>query len=109
LVATPRDVAAVGTTWQPVERLSTYTELRYIGSMYLDTTSNGATARLQQGAIPLVNASVRYAWDRRTDLFVSLVNLLDREYSENAYTINQPYNRTLSMPRTATAGVTLRF
>ncbi|HND24495.1 MAG TPA: TonB-dependent receptor [Rhodocyclaceae bacterium] len=109
LVATPRDVAAVGTTWQPVERFSTYTELRYIGSMYLDTTSNGATARLQQGAIPLVNASVRYAWDRRTDLFVSLVNLLDREYSENAYTINQPYNRTLSMPRTATAGVTLRF
>ena len=43
------------------------------------------------------------------DLQLAFKNLFDRRYSENAYTYNQPYNRTLSQPRALNAGVRLRF
>lgn len=109
LVAVPKDVASLGATWSPVEKLRTFAEIRYIGSMLLDTTSNSGSMRFGQGSNTIVNASASYAWSPSLDVFANVVNLFDREYSENAYTWNQPYNRTLSQPRALSAGVKLRF
>jgi outer membrane receptor protein involved in Fe transport len=109
LVAVPKDVASFGATWSPVEKLRTFAEIRHIGSMLLDTTSNSGSMRFGQGSNTIVNASVSYAWSPSLDVFANVVNLFDQEYSENAYTWNQPYNRTLSQPRALNTGVKLRF
>lgn len=109
LVGVPKDLASIGATWKPIERLRTSVELRYIGAMLLDTTSNNNTTRFGQAASTVVNASATFALNRTTDLFGSVVNLFDRSYSENAYAYNQPYNRSLSQPLTVTGGVRLRF
>jgi outer membrane receptor protein involved in Fe transport len=108
LVAVPKNVAHLGTTWKPIERLRLYAEVRYIGPMMIDTTSTSGI-RARQGGSSVVNVSANYAWDARTDLFINAVNLFDREYSENAYTVTQPYNRTLSSPLAMNAGVRFRF
>jgi iron complex outermembrane receptor protein len=76
--------------------------------MLLDTTSN-SSMRFGQGSNTIVNASATYALEKSVDVFGSVVNLFDRGYSENTYAYNQPYNRTLSQPRTLTAGVRVRF
>ena len=109
LVAVPKDLASLGVNWRPVEKLRTFAEVRYIGAMLLDTTSNSGSMRFGQGSNTVVNASASYAWSKSADVFASVVNLFDRRYSENAYTYNQPYNRTLSQPRALNAGVRLRF
>ncbi len=109
LIAVPKDLASVGVNWRPMEKLRSFAEVRYIGAMLLDTTSNAGTMRFGQGSNTVVNASASYAWSKSTDIFASVVNLFDRRYSENAYTYNQPYNRTLSQPRALNAGVRLRF
>ncbi|RTL56858.1 MAG: TonB-dependent receptor [Rhodocyclaceae bacterium] len=109
LTAVPKQVATVSATWNPAERVQTYMEVRYIGPMMIDTTSNSSTLRARQGGNTVVNLSTSYRWDRDTDLFLSAVNLFDRAYSENSYTYNQPYNRTLSSPLALTAGVKFRF
>jgi len=38
-----------------------------------------------------------------------VVNVLDKVYSENAYTYGQTYSQTLSSPRTLNVGVKVRF
>ncbi len=108
LVAVPKNVAHLGATWKPIERLRLYAEVRYIGPMMIDTTSTSGI-RARQGGSSVVNVSANYAWDARTDLFINATNLFDREYSENAYTVTQPYNRTLSSPLAMNAGVRFRF
>jgi outer membrane receptor protein involved in Fe transport len=50
-----------------------------------------------------------YQFRKNLDLTLSAVNLFNTEYSENAYTFNQPWGRTLSMPRTVSMGVKARF
>ena len=109
LVAVPKDLASVGLNWRPIDKLRTFTEVRYIGAMLLDTTGNNGTTRYGQGANTIVNASATWAWSPILDIFGSVVNLFDRAYSENAYAWNQPYNRSLSQPRALTAGVRMRF
>jgi len=109
LTGVPKTTASFGATWKPMDRLRTYVEVCYIGSIMIDTTSNSNTMRAQQGGNTVVNLSTSYAWDKNTDLFLSAVNLFNRSYSENSYTYNQPYNRTLSSPLAMTAGVKLRF
>ena len=109
LVAVPRNVAVLGATWKPLEKLRTYAEMRYIGTMLLDTTSNAGTLRYGQGGNTVVNASASYAVNGSTDLFLSAVNLFNHRYSENSYTFNQPYNRTLSQPLSCSIGLKLRF
>lgn len=109
LAGVPKDLASIGANWKPTPRLRTFAEVRYIGAMLLDTTSNSSTMRFGQGSNTIVNASATYALEKTVDLFGSVVNLFDRGYSENTYAYNQPYNRTLSQPRTLTAGVRVRF
>jgi outer membrane receptor protein involved in Fe transport len=63
-------------------------------------------------AFPLVfvvSSSAQYAVSKDTDLTFSVVNLLDKVYSENAYTYGQTYSQTLSSPRTLNVGVKVRF
>lgn len=108
LTATPKDVAMLSASWKPTEQLRLYAEVRYIGPMMIDTTSTSGV-RARQGGSSVVNVSANYAWDARTDLFINATNLFDRDYSENAYTYNQPYNRTLSSPLAMNAGVRFRF
>ena len=82
-------------------------QARYIGSMNIDITSAGGP--YQQGDITVWDASTQVALSPSVDLSASVVNLLDTQYSENAYTYNQPWIRTLSMPRTPTLGLKMRF
>ena len=108
IAGVPRDTATVGVTWMPIEKLRTYAELRYIGTMPYDTTSV-ANRVFEQGSITAFNASVNYAVNKSTDVFMNGVNLFNRDYTENTYAATQPFNRTLSMPRMVSAGVRLRF
>ncbi|HJV52068.1 MAG TPA: TonB-dependent receptor, partial [Noviherbaspirillum sp.] len=109
LAGVPKNVASLGATWKPRDKWQTYAELRYIGPMLLDTTSNGGMARFEQGGNTIVNASASYAWSKAVDLYANVVNLLDREYTENPYNMNQPYNKVLSMPRAVNVGLRMRF
>jgi outer membrane receptor protein involved in Fe transport len=77
--------------------------------MLLDTTSNNSTVRFGQGSNTIVNASARYAWSKTMELFASVENLFNREYTESPYAFNQPFNQVLSMPRFVNAGVRVRF
>lgn len=109
LAAVPKDVATLGVAWKPVESLRTHAELRYIGSMYYDNTSNTTGPWYRQGGNTIYDVSAVYAWDKTTDLSASIVNLFDHRYSENAYQYTQPYTATLSSPRMINVGLKVRF
>ena len=98
----------LGVTWKPSAPLQTNLQMRYIGAMNIDTTSTSGVA-YTQGDITVFDASMQYKFNKNLDVSASVVNLLDTQYSENAYTYNQPWNKTLSMPRTLTLGMKLRF
>jgi outer membrane receptor protein involved in Fe transport len=111
LAGTPRNVGTFGALWKPQDRLQFYAQARYIGGMYIDTTTTTTPARVfyEQGGFTVFDASMAYRWSKTVDLTASVVNLFDKTYSENAYTFNQPWNRTLSMPRTVNLGMRVRF
>ncbi len=112
LAATPENMANVSVSWQPQSKLRTNFQARYIGPMIIETsTTAGPTygVSYEQGGMTIFDASAQYAVTKDTDLTFSVVNLLDKEYSENAYTHDQPWNRTLSSPRTFNVGVKVRF
>ena len=107
LAATPEHMANVSLSWQAPGKLRTNIQARYIGSMLIDTTSTGGP--YEQGGMTIFDASAQYAWSKDTDLTFGVMNVFDKEYSENSITYNQPWNRTLSMPRTFNVGVKYRF
>lgn len=109
LVAVPKNSGSLAATWKPMAGLRTYAEVRYIGPMLLDTTSNAGTMRYGQGGASVVNVSASYALNEQHELTVSVVNLFNREYSENSYTFNQPYNRMLSAPQSINVGLKVKF
>lgn len=109
LVGVPRNTALLSATWKPDRKLRAYLEARYTGAMLLDTTSNNGTTRFGQGSSTIVNASIDYALNARSNFFLSASNLGGRQYGESAYSISQPYNQQLSAPRTINAGVRTRF
>ncbi len=90
-----------------VTSLRTYAGLRYIGPMLIDTTSAGGP--YGQASNTVYNASAIYALNKSMDVVASVVNLFNRQYSENSYNYSQPYNQTLSMPRSVNAGLNVRF
>ena len=108
LAGIPQDVATFGATWKPNAAWQSHVQARYIGSMNIDTTST-AGGEYKQGDVTVWDASMLYKFSKDVDLSASVVNLLDTQYSENAYTFNQPWSRTLSMPRTLTLGLKMRF
>jgi iron complex outermembrane receptor protein len=108
LAGVPWDVATLGVTWQASGALQTYLQARYIGTMNIDTTSTAGAAYLQ-GPVAVWDGSVVYQLRKGLDLSASVANLFNTEYSENAYTYNQPWNRTLSLPRTLSVAMRARF
>jgi iron complex outermembrane receptor protein len=108
LVAVPKDVASLGATWKPFDKLRTYAQLYYIGPMYIDETSTPGV-NYRQGGSSIVNSSATYAVDKNMDVFLGLVNLFNKTYQESAYTVTQPWTQTLSMPRSVNVGLKARF
>lgn len=108
LAGVPKEVLNVGVAWQPMPKLRTYFQARYIGRMFVDTTTVPGTY-FSQGGATVFDASAAYAIAKDVELTASVQNLFDKVYSENAYTYNQPWNRALSLPLTASVGVRLRF
>jgi iron complex outermembrane receptor protein len=108
LVGTPMDVGALQLRWQATPDLQTQLSLRYIGRMPIDTTSVAGTA-FYQGSNTVLDASFSYRYNKQLDVWLSGSNLLDRSYSENGYIYTQPFNRTLSAPRTLQLGLRLRL
>jgi iron complex outermembrane receptor protein len=113
LSGVPKDVATLGVSWKPTDRLRTHAELRYIGSMYVDNTSGAIVANpsawLSQGSNTVYNASAIYVLDKSMDLVGSVINLFNHQYSENAYTYNSPQSATLSSPLTVNLALKVRF
>ncbi|NCT69087.1 MAG: TonB-dependent receptor [Rhodanobacteraceae bacterium] len=108
LVGVPKKMAALDATWKPTERVTAYAQIHYIGPLYLDETTTRGVYYGQGGNV-VCNASVRYELTKAIDLSLDLVNAFDRTYSENAYTITQPWSRSLSMPRTWYASATFKY
>lgn len=108
LAGTPWHVATAGVTWRPDSRLRVYAEAHYVGRLYIDTTSTVDT-RYSQGGATVWNASASWTVAANVSLNAGIQNAFGKSYSENAYTFNQPFNRTLSLPRTVMAGVKVRW
>lgn len=108
LVGVPRKMGSLNATWRPLDKLTVYGQMFYIGPMYLDETTTRGT-NYGQGGNVFYNASMSYALAGSLDLSASVVNAFDRKYSENAYAITQPWLQTLSMPRTFYVSATFKY
>ena len=108
LVGVPKKMGSLDATWKPTDKLTVYGQMFYIGPMYLDETTTPHTYYGQGGNI-VYNASVGYALTDSLDLSASVVNAFNKEYSEDAYAITQPWLRTLSMPRTFYVSATFKY
>jgi iron complex outermembrane receptor protein len=108
LAGVPKNVAVVGLTWKSGGAWRGRAQARYTGPMLLDTTSSSGI-RFGQGGTTVWDASLDYQWKRNVSMFLRLNNLLDRRYSEDTYSVKQPYNQTLSPPRALSAGVRVGF
>ena len=108
LVGLPRNIASLRVSWQPLPPLQLQAQGRYIGTTLIDTTSV-AGSTFSQGSATVFDASASWELGPRWNISASVVNALDRRYSEGGYTASQPWNRTLSQPRTFNAELRLRF
>ena len=108
LVGVPRKTGSLDATWRPLEKLTVYGQMFYIGPMYLDETTTRGT-NYGQGGNVVYNASASYALSPSLDLSASIENAFDKKYSENAYAITQPWQSTLSMPRTFYISATFKY
>lgn len=108
LAGVPKEMLNAGVAWQPLPRLRTYFQAHYIGRMFVDTTTVPGSY-FSQGGATVFDASAAYAVSRDVELTAGVQNLFNKVYSENAYSYNQPWNRTLSLPLTAFVGVKVRF
>lgn len=108
LVGVPKNVATIGATWSPSEAWRTRVQARYTGPMFLDTTSSPGV-RFAQGGNVVWDTNIEYRWSPAIALFVRATNVFDHRYSESTYSVNQPYNQTMSPPRAVSAGLRASF
>lgn len=108
LAGLPKKTGSLDATWKPTDRLTAYAQMFYIGPLYLDETTTPGT-QYGQGGNVVYNASLRYRLTKVTDLSLDVVNVFDRKYSENAYTVTTPWSRDLSMPRTFYLSATFKY
>ena len=104
LAGLPRDIAQLRIDWRRRPGLRARVEARYIGPLFTDTTSTANTV-YGQGSVVVVDASAGFRLAAGWDVTAAVTNALGREYSENTYAFTQPFNRTLSAPRTLSAGL----
>jgi len=76
--------------------------------MYYDVTTTTGTY-VEQGANLIYDTNFRYKYSKDTDVYMSVANLLNKNYSENDYTTDKTYGRTLSPPRIITIGAKIGF
>jgi iron complex outermembrane receptor protein len=108
LVGVPKKMGSLDATWKATDKITAYAQMFYIGPLYVDETTTPDT-HYGQGGNVVYNASVSYALNDSLSLFASVVNVFNREYSENSYAITQPWARTLSMPRTLYLSASFRY
>jgi iron complex outermembrane receptor protein len=101
----PRYVAGANLTWNIGSRWTHFAELRYNGSMLLSSLTTNPL--LRQGSYVVLDLNTSWHVSKHLDLTASLVNALDRQYSDTS--ANNPQNLNLSLPRVVTAGLRARF
>jgi iron complex outermembrane receptor protein len=101
----PRYVAGANLTWQMGSRWTHFAELRYNSSMLLSSLTTAPL--LRQGSYVVLDLNTTWHLGKRLDLSASLVNALDRRYSDSS--ANNPQNISSSLPRTITVGLRARF
>ena len=111
LAGVPKEVFGLGVSWKPQPKIQSHLQARYVGSMYFDTTTEGAPNRkfFEQRGFTVYDVSGSYAWDKQTDVVASVQNLFDKTYSENAYDYKKPWTAANSIPRTVNVGLRTRF
>ncbi len=108
LAGLPWQMANVALDWQVNTKTRLFVQAHYVGKMPIDTTSTLGQV-YEQGAVTVMNASLRHQLNKDTDLTASLSNVFNRVYSENAYAYNQAWSATLSEPQTLRLGFRTRF
>ena len=99
----PRLVGNFGVDWSPISQLQLEADAHYIGRMnYYSSTTAGTYS---QGSNTVFDISCRYQLTRAINLTLAVDNLLNRTYTDNTWTYNQPYTQTLSPPRMAYLGI----
>jgi outer membrane receptor protein involved in Fe transport len=107
LTGTPRLTGNVGVVWNPSSKLELSGQIHYFGRMnYASSTTTGTQS---QGSSTIVDIACRYRLTRGIDVTLAIDNLLNRTYTDTAWTYNQPYTQTLSPPRTVYVGVQAEF
>ena len=101
----PRYVAGANLTWNRGSRWSHFAELRYNGSMLLSSLTTNPL--LRQGSYVVLNLNTSWHLGKHFDLTASLVNALDRRYTDTS--ANNPQSISLSLPRVVTVGLRARF
>ena len=110
LVGVPKNTFSLSGTWKPVNAVTAYLQMYYIGALsYYQSSSAAGIVNDKQGSNTVFNASLNYQFDKATDLFANVVNLFNRQYQDGSYTASQPQGQTLSPPRTLTLGFRHRF
>jgi outer membrane receptor protein involved in Fe transport len=86
-------------------RWTQFAELRYNGSMLLSTLTT--IPRLRQGSYVVLDLNTAWHASKHLDITASLVNALDRKYSDSS--ANNLQNISLGLPRIVTVGLRARF
>jgi len=102
LGAVPPNLFTAGVAWQTTPAWRNYLAVRYTSGMYLDVAHT-----IPQGGFAVVNASSSYHVGPGLDIFASIVNLFDEQYSDSATTAAS--SSTLGMPFAFTAGLRWQF
>ena len=110
LVGVPKTTFSLAATWLPVNAVTAYLQLYYIGPLsYYQTSSASGITNDVQGGNTILNASVTYRFNKSTDVFANVINLANHQYQDGSYTASQPQGMTLAPPRTVTLGLRYRF
>jgi outer membrane receptor protein involved in Fe transport len=107
LAGVPKEAVTLGLTWKPSDKVRMYGQARYIGRYYIDTTTAGGP--YEAAANVIYDASASYAWDKKVDVAVSVINLANKEYSEGTYSPTSPWTQTVSAPRTLNMSLRVKF
>lgn len=94
IAGTPRNMASANLTYYPTSKTSLTATLRYIGNSWYDTAHTAPVP-----AYAVVGARVNYEMTQNTTLYLSAVNLLNRNYitygSGSQYIVGQPQSITV--------------
>jgi outer membrane receptor protein involved in Fe transport len=107
LAGTPKLAGNFGVVWNPTRKFELSGQAHYIGRMnYSSSTTTGTHS---QGSNTVFDIGCRYHVSPTIDITLAVNNLLNRTYTDNTWTYDQPYTQTLSPPRMAYVGVQAGF